>query len=499
MRKQEHRYQIYVMKKGFKIVPREEYRPPVYCNLNKYGFWKVRFADKDRVSDIPLYCFYFLLDEIIKYLYQSWIPTEKKSGTNNAQDNAITNYCKKTTRKSIAKVVKKAWQEKKAELDPVIEELHRKLYSVSNGTGYWERLEAILKERKEYKYLIEDLLKYPAARISFLHNHRMSFRDCNKKLICHKEWMLAYCYNEIEIYTSLRKTLMNLPGRITYYRLFNLVNVRLPEPATNRLRLWTYCHIGRQAILSQEERDRFCRVVEKTSDKNIKKSIEYIWYYFPDFYTGDFRKSSGIEHALQIIFDYPPEEVGDWDMLGLAKRAEQWHYDTQARENEDRRRRSAQAQRIKEKREKRERELRGALTALPPIPLPSTENIKFLDSYISIVNEGSLMNHCIARYAEGAVKGRAYLFHVDYNGEMASVEVNPLGYVNQSYGPYDRTNNASNYGRKMLEEWAKELRDKSKPPVVRFKEGEEKEDKFLEFQNQMLNGRQAVDDDVYTF
>ena len=35
------------------------------------------------------------------------------------------------------------------------------------------------------------------------------------------------------------------------------------------------------------------------------------------------------------------------------------------------------------------------------------------------------MNNCIASYAESAVAGRCYLFHVTHDGEEASVEIDP--------------------------------------------------------------------------
>jgi hypothetical protein len=96
-------------------------------------------------------------------------------------------------------------------------------------------------------------------------------------------------------------------------------------------------------------------------------------------------------------------------------------------------------------------------TAKPPIKLPENNNIKFLNTYKSVVDEGDLMDHCIASYAPSAVNGSCYLFHIDYNNEMASVEVSPQGYVKQSYGKKDTKNNASAYGRKVLSEWAKGL------------------------------------------
>jgi hypothetical protein len=58
------------------------------------------------------------------------------------------------------------------------------------------------------------------------------------------------------------------------------------------------------------------------------------------------------------------------------------------------------------------------------------------------------MQHCIASYAKRAHQGLCYLFHVEFEGERASVEVNPQGVVLQSQGPRDRPNKATVWGKK---------------------------------------------------
>jgi hypothetical protein len=99
------------------------------------------------------------------------------------------------------------------------------------------------------------------------------------------------------------------------------------------------------------------------------------------------------------------------------------------------------------------------------IPRPENPNIKFLKNYKEVVNEGKEMEHCVASYAEKAVLGDCYLFHVDHNGVPATVEVSPTGFVKQSYSKRDKVNEASEYAKSELNRWGKNIGDK-KPKLI---------------------------------
>ena len=74
------------------------------------------------------------------------------------------------------------------------------------------------------------------------------------------------------------------------------------------------------------------------------------------------------------------------------------------------------------------------------------------------IEDGEAMKNCIATYADRAVKGNRYLFHVDHNGEAASVEVDWFGQVLQASGPSNTRNGAADWGRQVLGQWGKRLR-----------------------------------------
>ena len=100
--------------------------------------------------------------------------------------------------------------------------------------------------------------------------------------------------------------------------------------------------------------------------------------------------------------------------------------------------------------------------AVPPIPLPQVEGIRFLASVGDLCNESSMMQHCIRHYAKRASDGECYLFHVEHEGDQASVEVSPFGFVAQSQGPRNSQNRATEWGRNMLGSWALGMRDMTK-------------------------------------
>jgi hypothetical protein len=63
------------------------------------------------------------------------------------------------------------------------------------------------------------------------------------------------------------------------------------------------------------------------------------------------------------------------------------------------------------------------------------------------------MKHCIASYAERAVNGNCYLFHIEHGDETASIEVDYLGRVLQAQGPRNKRNAATRWGTRALRKW----------------------------------------------
>lgn len=130
-----------------------------------------------------------------------------------------------------------------------------------------------------------------------------------------------------------------------------------------------------------------------------------------------------LEIAARYIDDFPNEYSGR--LPGLARRAIEWHRAARYRVGHD------QVARVGG---------RDRPTERPPIPLPYDERIRFLDTVGAVVDEGVEMEHCIGSYAERAVAGESFLFHVDYEGQKASFELGPDGMLRQGFGPRNSCN-----------------------------------------------------------
>jgi hypothetical protein len=138
------------------------------------------------------------------------------------------------------------------------------------------------------------------------------------------------------------------------------------------------------------------------------------------------------------LLDFPERHRGT--ILGLSKKAIRWH----------------QAHRRPELRLSSGLSLDPATKAkIPPIKVPSDPSVQFLSTVAEIREEGLKMKHCVAQYAEWAVKGACFLFHVNCDGEEATIEVNNKGRVAQSSGPHNQKNRASRWGVHKLAVWGR--------------------------------------------
>jgi hypothetical protein len=452
MREQAHNYEVNPLPLGFEIVPRDEARPTLTVTVTPQGFWRYNDDNTPWATEIPLYQFYSLVDIASFRLYDSW--TSPKIGSTHTPVK-LRRWMEKQTAKCLNRRIHDEWTRVLSNFDPKIRDLHKRLFSLSLGKGYWASVKNIIDENNPY--LISDVFSYKSAATSLLFDARERWRD---------DWVYSYTMNDSK-YHSLMKTLMNLPNGIIYGMLPQLAYVQLSEPACTRIRLMAYLCLPNGYNVSHSSLEK---VIVRSSDDDIKNAIKLMWHYFPNAKTtSGFKSAREIIRAFGLIFDYRGT-IGNWDMLGLARRSEQYHHNQEIARRlreEEYARQSAEWQ---AKQKEKEAKLILASTQLPAVPLPKDEHITFISSYKSVLDEGDLMKHCIAQYGERAVRGTSYLFHVNYKGEMASVEVDPGGFVKQSYGPKDTMNVASEYGKKILNSWAKSLSGKEAPINTTFDE-----------------------------
>jgi hypothetical protein len=429
---------------GFDIFPvKYDYMNPLSVNLKNTGIWESNGTrDRDHFFTLGYDC-YSLMDNIAEHFVNQWHSPKNKP----IPSKRFSLWLKKKMSKSVTLLAHPEWQRCLNELDPKITALQKRLFAIAGGKGTPYHVDRTLSLSDNY--LIGDIMKYRAAGLAVL------FID--SAIIKRYGWMAMFA-SDYNPYRSLRRTLMSLPNGIGMRDLCFLPDITLPEPVTTKLKLMAYLSL---AHMNNNDQTPFIRMLQRSTEQDVKKAIQLMWHYFPDEKTGDFRRTSEIRRALRLIYDCPIDP-GNVDILGFAKRSEEYHHNDYLRMQIEREAREREMALHKAK----EKAMMKSKTAIPPIPLPDNPAIKFLDTYQAVVDEGASMNHCIATYARKAVVGGCYLFHVDYNGIPASVEVSPRGYVEQSYGERDKINEASEYGKRMLSTWAKGLLKCNGKPII---------------------------------
>jgi hypothetical protein len=447
MRDQAHNYEVVKTKDGFSVVPRDEKRATVYAYLDEQGFWRTT-GDYEGRPGVPAFDFFDLHRKVVNTIYEDWVPTGHSEF--ELVPRKLYQWAKLQTSKTLNHPAHAAWLDTIAASDKNIIDIQRRFFSISPKSGDWSNVKKLLELKNPY--ITKDVLTYRAAAIAFFYT--MNFDNTAE------DWQLSYSANGKK-YGALTRTLNGIPGGVPPSILYNgLQAIVLPETVHTRARMLAYTSLAISVHNDVLINNRLS-VIKRSTDTDIINAIKYMWRYFPTKGANDFRCVLSIYRALSTIFDY----AGSWDnidILGLSKRSVEFHRNRELQQrliDEEMERRWAQSQAESEKLRLKEEQEFNRLKALD-IPAPKVElpqYVTFLNSFKAITEEGVNMGHCIGTYAEKALRGRTLLFHVDYKGEMASVEVSPGGYVLQSYGPEDCTNQASEYGRKVLSSWGKKL------------------------------------------
>ena len=234
-----------------------------------------------------------------------------------------------------------------------------------------------------------------------------------------------------ESYTSLNRTLMNLPGNILPSLLKNLRSVRLTRPIMDRVELIALC-----AYLQKHQRDArpYVGIFMNARRDEISRAI--------NLFTNSevsLRGQKQIIGIIEDIADYSEPHTGR--LVGLAERSREWHL-------QDQRVRVLKSNNLNE----------DDAVAQPPISLPEVQGITFLNTVGAILAEGNALHHCAASCAPKAHKGHSYIFHADHGGRTATIEVDPfLRTVTQARGPYNKSNEATRWAERILAKWAQEL------------------------------------------
>jgi hypothetical protein len=231
-------------------------------------------------------------------------------------------------------------------------------------------------------------------------------------------------------YRSLNRTLAALPRGVPATTLGHLRHVRLEHPVKDRPRLLLLLLYAARSrdTLSPGDQAQNLHVLQHATPQDLEDALRALSLHL----RRPLRPShlEDLRTASLVLADFPGAHHGK--LTGLAKKAVRWHQ------------LPAQAKGYPP----------SMPTAPPPVPPPGDPHVRFLATVGQVVEEGRVMGHCAASYADRAVRGRCFLFHVDDGQSQATVEVDHRGTVQQAQGPGNQDSPAAAWGARVLRAWA---------------------------------------------
>jgi hypothetical protein len=445
--KPESKYKLEKWEDGWKIWAVD--RPATYIGFSGDHFTVASENGRNHRDYSPSYGLFELgriITETAKLLMSNWKRPAEKETTDKQKklSSKIAKWAYTQTGKAIAKKMRSQWADCIAKGDPLKVGAQRSYYAACGKFN--SNLINPALYNPNCKYVLSDIINYRAAAMT-VDDLSVSSGELNG-------WYANGCYdndgyrngrtpskvyNWMEIYSigqkpnsSLRKTLMHLPGGIPYHLLRRIGN--LDRPIYTRIELLTYLYLQSVVWNNNHRRDS---VLARSTRKDIIKACRAVQESCrTDKASCNLRKSKNLLSALGYIFDCTEDHNGN--IVGLAHKSIHWHRDHRYLQE------SKSCKYIPE-----------TETAKPPIALPADKRIRLLAKVNEVFDESVAMAHCVSGYAERAVEGRCYLFHVDYLSESATVEVSRTGQVVQSKGPHNSANKATKWAERKLTEWGK--------------------------------------------
>ena len=452
-------------------------RNPVFVAYTPWGFTVTARAQTDPMDPVDvvtrsfgLFEWYSLAQHVAEMLMHYWrIPPGPEPRF------YIRSWAEKRCRIAILTRLQTRWRQHVERVDPQMRDVQRSVFAATMQHARITEMPALY----ERPYIAKDIINYRAAAAAALHIRHLSeiravrIAKRSKAAVALKRMaykMGLWCHvnlgtdcenDEAQIridlealenwpalfsptgqpYRSLNRTLMNLPGNIPPGLLLNLAKVTLERPIFERRELLLLLI----AVDLQSRRHpvpvpfRDLRIFMFSKVPQIKRAVQLIARSTGNALSSN--RTRDLMFLARYLADYP--EVHRGNLVGLTKKAVKWHRDIYDRDLN----------------EKLDALGRSAKTSLPPIPLPDLPGVRFLDNVEAVAEEGVKMRHCAISYTDDAVNGFAYLFHVEHDGELATVEVGHDGKVRQAQGPRNRRNRAADWGKRVLARWARDFPD----------------------------------------
>lgn len=379
-----------------------------------------------------------LVERVIDYFADSnYIDTVKAKFPVKAEHKK-TKWLRGTLYKQLGKAFHDEWKYLHTKAKPDDLELDKAVTRCIGPKSYTEV--NILSDETfwENPFVRKDCINFRAACLASLYKHKSMYdwEIGGYHSYEYTKWKESYDREQIT-YTSLNKTLPAINFRIPWYMLSGgFRQNRLPHP-----------YKLREQIVSH-----YTGAMRRSATRNVNINIlldadEVEWIEtkkaFKKLMCVDFRKISSLEGLCTYLLDYNEKYEGS--LIGLLRRSEEWH------------------RRIVHNRNRSSTKYSDDTpTAKLPAEL-NIEGIKFLGTVGEIIEEGQKMSHCVASYADAAVKGRSYIFHIEYKNQMATCEITSFGddyRINQIHGPNNQDNKASEWGKKTINGWISKFLNK---------------------------------------
>lgn len=300
------------------------------------------------------------------------------------------------------------------------------LYGPKRAQPNYASLYYLVNGRLEYKnrYIVDDLKKYKILT-DLIINHRLEYSEnWISKIFGGYNLFAKKTFLEMKKYPIIGMT--RCVGQV--------INFSQPLNST-QLNIWGLLRNGYNSTWDETIRIPFN---PEFTIKDIKKAS--LLYAKHTNQKTNLRKYLYLSAFCNYILDYlraTPNQT-KCTLTGLVRKSIRWHRETRYKDL-----------------------INGldpktpckALTDVLQEKILSNKSVKFLSTVQEVADEGVKMSHCVAGYARQAIAGRSFLFHIERNGEQATLEV-ACGYdgkglrVNQSRGPWNQINEASKWAEK---------------------------------------------------
>jgi len=420
-----------------------------YIQFDSVG-WHTRHPVSSHVREVSEvvypYDTYNLTRLIADALMHNWQPNRKRyneDGTRNTKYwYGVRDWAKEQTAKAIYTRVREQWER-------IFNDLYEPRYLLALKSVYVNtnrHLHPVMSGvlHSSSPVLWEDVIKYRAAA------HAMSFWEDSWTRPNQSNWTsTAYATRVGGLGRSKRRTIMNLPYPMSNTLVSNLRWIHLDRPIFDRIELSWACALFRSFV--REFPVDFSDVdhLKHATREDISRAVDKLSKYYDAELGYRPTRSKTLIDMADFIRDgarYDMRVITGSDTVNSAMKKSVDIHRGMARQDDIYRMLNAyKAQQIDPSTE----------TKKPPIDLLDDDCIRFLSTVEEVWAEGALMNHCIDSYADSAVRGFYYIFHIDYQGESATAAVENSGRYVQCLGPYNRVNKASEYGQAVLSRWMK--------------------------------------------